>query len=82
MERIESLDPKAFSAYLQETRNTICGRHPIAVLLNAVSELQSSDRRLDCKLKFVSYSQSNECKSQSDSSVSYASASLIISSSN
>ena len=34
MERIESLDPKAFSAYLQETRNTICGRHPIAVLLN------------------------------------------------
>ena len=34
MARIESLDPHAFSAYLNETQNTICGRHPIAVLLN------------------------------------------------
>ncbi len=27
-------DPKAFTEYLAQYRNTICGRHPIAVLLN------------------------------------------------
>ena len=34
MAKIETMDPRAFSTYLQETHNTICGRHPIAVLLN------------------------------------------------
>lgn len=34
MNLIESLDPLAFAEYLQQYRNTICGRHPIAVLLN------------------------------------------------
>lgn len=34
MESITSLEPKAFTAYLSDTHNTICGRHPIAVLLN------------------------------------------------
>ena len=34
METITSLDPKAFAAYISDTHNTICGRHPIAVLLN------------------------------------------------
>ena len=27
--------PDEFQAYLQQYRNTICGRHPIAVLLQA-----------------------------------------------
>ena len=31
---IESLDPLGFSAYLEETQNTICGRRPISILLN------------------------------------------------
>ena len=34
MDIIESLDPKAFSEYIKKYQNTICGRHPIAVLLN------------------------------------------------
>ena len=34
MEKIESLEPKAFSEYQNEFQNTICGRHPIAVLLH------------------------------------------------
>lgn len=34
MSLIESLDPSAFTAYLKKYRNTICGRHPISVLLN------------------------------------------------
>ena len=108
MESITSLEPKAFTAYLSDTHNTICGRHPIAVLLNvskqkvvvdwkidrffcliynnimtctqAVEDLRSSQANLECSLKFVQYAQSNKCKSTSDSSVSYASASLTITS--
>lgn len=32
---IEQLDPVSFSNYLRKYHNTICGRHPIGVLLNA-----------------------------------------------
>ncbi len=38
MATIESLDPAAFAAYLKATQNTICGRHPIAVLLNVSAQ--------------------------------------------
>lgn len=31
---IEQLDPTSFTNYLKKYRNTICGRHPIGVLLN------------------------------------------------
>lgn len=30
---IANLDSSAFHKYLEETQNTICGRHPIAILL-------------------------------------------------
>lgn len=33
MQIIESLNPKAFTDYLRKYSNTICGRHPIGVLL-------------------------------------------------
>lgn len=36
---IEQLDPTSFTNYLKKYRNTICGRHPIGVLLN-VSAIQ------------------------------------------
>uniref|UniRef100_A0A8C6MI41 Protein MEMO1 n=1 Tax=Nothobranchius furzeri TaxID=105023 RepID=A0A8C6MI41_NOTFU len=34
MSIIEQLDPMSFTNYLKKYRNTICGRHPIGVLLN------------------------------------------------
>ena len=34
MDIIETMDPAAFSEYLKKYQNTICGRHPIGVLLN------------------------------------------------
>ena len=34
MDSIAALDVEAFTKYLEETQNTICGRHPIGVLLN------------------------------------------------
>lgn len=34
MDLIEKLNPENFKKYLNSTGNTICGRHPISVLLN------------------------------------------------
>jgi AmmeMemoRadiSam system protein B len=64
---IEKLDIDAFQAYLKTTKNTICGRHPIAVLLYALEKLKGA------KSQCVKYAQSSHCKTYKDSSVSYAS---------
>ena len=34
MDAIERLEPGGFTEYLKNSKNTICGRHPIGVLLN------------------------------------------------
>ncbi|CDO75253.1 hypothetical protein BN946_scf184967.g6 [Trametes cinnabarina] len=61
-----------FSQYLARTKNTICGRHPIGVLLGALAALQRQGKAP--KLKWVRYEQSSQCMTVRDSSVSYASA--------
>uniref|UniRef100_A0AAV1V6R3 Protein MEMO1 n=1 Tax=Peronospora matthiolae TaxID=2874970 RepID=A0AAV1V6R3_9STRA len=67
---IERLDAEGFTRYLEETNNTICGRHPISLLLHSILASQ----KLKYKLKFVKYAQSSACMRYGDSSVSYASA--------
>ncbi|CDU26322.1 uncharacterized protein SPSC_06516 [Sporisorium scitamineum] len=62
----------AFTQYLSSTKNTVCGRHPIGVLLAALAELERSGKKSECR--FTRYEQSSECVSPQDSSVSYASA--------
>ncbi|KAG1757522.1 UPF0103-domain-containing protein [Suillus lakei] len=54
------------------THNTICGRHPIGVLMGALSALEEKGK--EAKMKWVRYEQSNRCVSFDDWSVSYASA--------
>ncbi len=66
---IERGDPEEFRAYLDDYRNTICGRHPIAVLLHMLRHCGTRHRT-----EFVRYAQSSRCKHPRDSSVSYASA--------
>ncbi|KAJ8084059.1 hypothetical protein PM082_002826 [Marasmius tenuissimus] len=64
-----------FAKYLTETKNTICGRHPIGVLLGALVALEGkSENPLKPTIKWVRYAQSSECETIRDSSVSYASA--------
>lgn len=69
-----------FASYLRATRNTICGRHPIGVLLGAVAELQERGEKGwsqdEVKLGWTRYEHSSECETLADSSVSYASAYL------
>jgi len=70
IEAIESMDPDAFYKYLSRTNNTICGRHPIGVFLQAI---KASKLAPEAKIQFVAYRQSSKCRVSSDSSVSYAS---------
>jgi AmmeMemoRadiSam system protein B len=60
-------DAEGFRAYLQKTGNTICGRHPLAVMLWAVHFAEPSAWRL----VFLRYAQSSACVDAHDSSVSY-----------
>lgn len=60
-----------FTRYLKEYENTICGRHPIGVMMNM---LQCHPDGKAMKVKFVQYEQSSACEHMHDSSVSYASA--------
>ncbi|KAJ4000964.1 MEMO1 family [Lentinula boryana] len=62
-----------FAKYLSRTKNTICGRHPIGVLLGALTALEES-KDVHPTIKWVRYEQSSACETIRDSSVSYASA--------
>jgi len=70
MALIEKQDARGFREYLQRDGNTICGRHPILVLLEA---LAASKKQLS--VDFVKYAQSSAMPGMgpaSQSSVSYA----------
>jgi AmmeMemoRadiSam system protein B len=78
MALIEAQDAAGFAAYQRKFGNTICGRHPIAVLLHALNALPSLSSLptppAPYELRFVRYAQSSRVRGLSDSSVSYASA--------
>jgi AmmeMemoRadiSam system protein B len=69
MKAIEMGTASAFAEYLSKYKNTICGRHPIGVLLNMLEACHQKH-----VVKFTYYDQSSKCLTSSDSSVSYASA--------
>lgn len=81
MKAIESGSHDAFLANLQDTGNTVCGRHPIGVIMAALETLdvrKSQPREAKGIFKFIRYERSSECTRVSDSSVSYASAFAIV----
>ncbi|KAL3937281.1 MAG: hypothetical protein SGBAC_007588 [Bacillariaceae sp.] len=73
MDLIQGQEPEAFAEYLKKTKNTICGRHPISVWLQAV-QVNSSSQVETLDITFIKYAQSSQVMSLRDSSVSYASA--------
>ena len=58
---------------LEDNGNTVCGRHPIGVIMAAMEEI-----RTEGKFRFVRYERSSEVKRVSESSVSYASAFAVV----
>lgn len=73
MDACETGSHDAWLGALAETGNTVCGRHPIGVVMAAMEVVNSS-----AKFKFVRYERSSECATVEDSSVSYASAFAVI----
>ncbi len=67
MKLIEKHDSEGFHNYLEITKNTICGRNPIALFIRALNA-----SGLSFKTKFVNYAQSGKVTDPTDSSVSYA----------
>ena len=91
MEAVESGEQKALVRNLQETGNTVCGRHPIGVVMAAMEVLKAETEaevkgereakfveNKNGRFQFVRYERSSDCKDVSDSSVSYASAFAVL----
>ncbi|KAL5412529.1 hypothetical protein PMIN04_009830 [Paraphaeosphaeria minitans] len=76
IDAVESGEHRQFLEQLEETGNTVCGRHPIGVFMAAVE--QASGLPGDGKFKFLRYERSSEVVSVKDSSVSYASAFAVL----
>jgi MEMO1 family protein len=85
MDLIAAQQPGAFAEYLRETRNTICGRHPIAVWLRGLEKVQEDHHHHRAapegcgddegvSIRFTWYAQSSAVQRPDESSVSYAAA--------
>ncbi|KAI2628036.1 UPF0103-domain-containing protein [Hypomontagnella submonticulosa] len=79
MDAVASGDHNKFVDNLRHTKNTVCGRHPIGVMMAALEEL-AKNKPEDGKyrFKFVQYQRSSLVEDITDSSVSYASAYAIV----
>jgi len=63
-----------FEDYLKKFKNTICGRHAILMLMNAMSQSSKADQ---FEVNLCHYSQSSHAMKSNDSSVSYASFTIV-----
>ncbi|KAI9838744.1 MAG: hypothetical protein M1837_002342 [Sclerophora amabilis] len=91
MTAVEAGRHEDFLKVLRETGNTVCGRHPIGVMMAAVEVLKKQDGLDESadqdgtaiakergKFRFVRYERSSEAVKVGDSSVSYASAFAVL----
>jgi MEMO1 family protein len=81
MNAVETGSHSKFWEQLDRTGNTVCGRHPIGVLLAAVEKLREQDDSLSPetgRFRFVRYERSEKCQTVRDSSVSYCSAFAVL----
>ncbi|KAL8726797.1 MAG: hypothetical protein Q9166_006479 [cf. Caloplaca sp. 2 TL-2023] len=79
MDAIETGEHEGFLKVLRETENTVCGRHPIGVVMAGMEVVREGRGEGDGKkgkgrFRFVRYERSSDVRGVGDSSVSYASA--------
>ncbi|KOC08157.1 DUF52 domain protein [Aspergillus flavus AF70] len=67
-----------FLETIQTTGNTVCGRHPIGVIMAAIEEITSQEEGKKGKFHFVRYERSSDAVDVDDSSVSYVSAFAVL----
>lgn len=79
-EACESGSHEAFVTQVERTGNTVCGRHPIGVMMAAMEVWRSKhlEREAKGKFRFVRYERSGLVENVSDSSVSYCSAYAVL----
>lgn len=77
MAAVSSARHDVFVDYLAETRNTVCGRHPIGVVMAAVEAVAKGEEEVPA-FKWVRYEQSSEVVDIRESSVSYAAAYCVL----
>lgn len=77
MDAVESGRHDAFLEVVEETGNTVCGRHPIGVVMAAMERLEQEGKG-EGGFRFVRYERSSDCVSVRDSSVSYCSAFAVL----
>ncbi|WAO84120.1 Hypothetical protein NCS54_00132600 [Fusarium falciforme] len=79
MDGVKSGSHDAFLATLKQTKNTVCGRHPIGVMMAAL-ELLSREPQYKGKGLFniIQYDRSNLVQQPNDMSVSYVSAYAVL----
>jgi len=81
MDAIEGGKHENFLGNLKETGNTVCGRHPIGVVMATIDVLEEEGKVEGGdkgKFKFVRYERSGDVEEVGDSSVSYASAYAVL----
>jgi len=80
MQAIESGSGENLLRALEQTGNTVCGRHPIAVVMAAMETLKRALKLNgnECNFRFLEYARSSLCQTLRDSSVSYASACAVV----
>ena len=80
MQAIESGKQSAFLKALDDTGNTVCGRHPIGIIMAAIETLKIGGKIAQEKgiFRFVRYERSSDVQEPRDSSVSYASAFAVL----
>ncbi|OJJ46946.1 hypothetical protein ASPZODRAFT_15635 [Penicilliopsis zonata CBS 506.65] len=78
MAAITTGSTETFLSTIQRTGNTVCGRHPIGVVMAALEEITSEDEGKKGKFHFVRYERSSDVVDVTDSSVSYVSAFAVL----
>ena len=63
---------------IQQTGNTVCGRHPIGVIMAGIEEIAAHHEEKKGKFHFIRYERSSDAIDVSDSSVSYVSAFAVL----
>lgn len=67
-----------FLDILQKTGNTVCGRHPIGVIMAGIEKITNVEEGTKGKFHFIRYERSSDAVDVSDSSVSYVSAFAVL----
>ncbi|KAH8693739.1 DUF52 domain protein [Talaromyces proteolyticus] len=78
MKAITTGNAKQFLSILRKTGNTVCGRHPIGVIMAALEEFAAATGGDVGKFHFIRYERSSDPDDVSDSSVSYVSAVAVV----